>query len=99
MKILVDLRAFLKSVFIEDAAGFVMECLYHIKKENKDVELIFLYDQHIDSSVIADQEKIVFKKSLRGKIGLKIWYNWVVPRIAKKNKADLFFSFSSLSSS
>jgi glycosyltransferase involved in cell wall biosynthesis len=98
MKILVDLRTF-PNIFIEDAVSFGVECLYFIENENKEVELLFLCDQHIDRSVIDDPKKIIEKKSIRGKIGLKIWYDWMVPQIAKKHKADLFLSFQTSSAS
>lgn len=93
MRIAVNTRFLLKD-YLEGYGYFLQEIFSRITKNHPEHEFIFLFDRPFD-------EKFVFEKNVtpvavspaaRHPLLWKYWYDFKIPAILKKYKADVFFS-------
>lgn len=93
MKIAVNTRLLLKNR-LEGIGWFTKETLLRITKEHPEHEFLFLFDRKYDPSYVfaPNVKPIVVHPQARHPFLYKIYFNWSVPRILKKEKVDLFLS-------
>lgn len=93
MKIAVNTRLLLKNR-LEGIGWFTKETLQRITKEHPEHEFLFIFDRKYDPSYIfsSNVKGIVVHPPARHEILYKIFFNYSIPRILKKEKVDLFLS-------
>jgi glycosyltransferase involved in cell wall biosynthesis len=100
MKVLVDTRSFTESAVSAASIDFLLQSFQHLQHLKNEFEFVFLTDQFskniVDNTSAAS---ILTIKSTPGKLGWRIWYDWQIPRVVKKNNIDLFISCCAASSS
>jgi len=53
------------------------------------VEWIFLLDKGDEGLVLPADGKQLFRKTLPGRLGDELWYSWLMPRMARRERVDL----------
>lgn len=93
MKIAVNTRLLLKNR-LEGIGWFTRETLFRICQNHPEHEFIFLFDRKFDDSYIfsSNVKPIVLFPQARHPILFRIYFNFSIPRILKKEKVDLFLS-------
>lgn len=93
MIIAVNTRLLLKNK-LEGIGWFTYETLKRITESHPEHEFIFLFDRPYDSSFIFSEnvKPIVFGPPTRHPVLWHYWFNWRIPEILKKHKADIFLS-------
>lgn len=93
MKIAVNTRLLLKNR-LEGIGWFTKETLRRITKEHPEHEFLFLFDRKFDPSYIfsSNVKGIVVHPQARHEILYKIFFNYSIPRVLKREKVDLFLS-------
>lgn len=93
MKIIVNTRLLIKNR-LEGIGVFTAETLRIITKNNPDTDFVFLFDRKFDKQFIFEKnvKGIVVPPQARHPILFKLWFNYTIPFIIKREKADLFLS-------
>lgn len=93
MRIAVNTR-FLLPGKMEGYGYFIDEVFCRIAKNHPEHEFYFLFDRPYEKSVIcsANIHPVIVKPQARHPLLWKIWYDWQVPLVLKKIKADVFVS-------
>ncbi len=93
MKIIVNTRLLIKNR-LEGIGVFTAETLRIITKNNPKTEFIFLFDRKFDKQFIFEKnvKGIIVPPQARHPILFKLWFNYAIPRIIKREKGDLFLS-------
>lgn len=93
MRIAVNTRLLLKGK-LEGIGWYTHETLKRIVQEHPEHEFIFFFDRPYDPSfVFADNVRpVVFGPPARHPLLFYIWYEWRIPFMLKKYRADLFLS-------
>ena len=101
MKIIIDLKPLFSHCISEEATAFILSALINISEKNTEHNWIFLADQFYNKQkkIVINKEKLLLKKSIQNKFGWKIWYDFQLPKIIKKNNADLLIHVGGIISS
>lgn len=93
MRIVVNTRLLLQNR-LEGIGWFSYESLKRITQNHPEHEFIFVFDRPFsDEFIFSDNvTPVVLSPQARHPILYKIWFDWQMPRILKKYKADLFLS-------
>jgi len=93
MIIAVNTRTLLKGK-LEGIGWFTRETLYRITRNHPEHQFIFIFDRPYDDEFIFSDNvtPVVVSPPARHPFLWYIWFEWQVPRILRKYKADLFLS-------
>ncbi|MEO6221046.1 MAG: glycosyltransferase family 1 protein [Ginsengibacter sp.] len=93
MTIAINAKHLLKS-YREGYGNFIYECLIRITKQFPQHNFIFIFDKPFHSSFIfsANVIPVVVGPSTKKLFLLKFWYNYKIPVVLKKYRADLFIT-------
>ncbi len=93
MRIAVNTRLLLKGK-LEGIGWFTYETLKRISQNHPEHEFIFIFDRPFDPSFIFSDNvtPVVVRPQARHPLLFYIWFDFSIPRILKKYKADLFLS-------
>ena len=93
MTIAVNTRLLLKDR-LEGIGWFTYESLKRITQAHPEHEFIFIFDRsYSDEFVFSDNvTPVVISPQARHPILYKIWFDWRIPGVLKKHKADVFIS-------
>lgn len=93
MIIAVNTRLLLKNR-LEGIGWFTYETLKRITENHPEHEFIFLFDRPYDSSFVFSKnvKPVVFGPPTRHPVLWHYWFNWRIPEMLKKHKADIFLS-------
>lgn len=99
MKIAVNTRLLLKGK-LEGIGWFTYQTLKRIVLDHPEHEFIFLFDRPYDPSFIfaSNVTPVVIGPQARHAVLFYLWFDWSVPHILRKYKADVFLSPDGLSS-
>lgn len=98
-KIAVNTRLLLANK-LEGIGVFTSEVFKIISRNNPDDEFHFIFDRPFDNQFIfSDNIKAhIIQPPVRHPLLVKIWYNFQIPRLLKKIKADIFISPDAIAS-
>ena len=101
MRIAVNTRLLLKGK-LEGIGWFTYQTLERIVRQHPEHEFIFFFDRTYDPSFVfaSNVTPVVVHPQTRHPILCYLWFEWQIPRLLRKYKADLFLStdgFMSLS--
>lgn len=101
MRIAVNTRLLLKGK-LEGIGWFTYQTLERIVRNHPEHEFIFFFDRQYDPSFVfgPNVTPVVVHPQARHPVLFYIWFEWSIPRLLRKYKADLFLSadgFMSLS--
>ena len=93
MRIAVNTR-FLLSDYLEGYGHFLQEIFSRLVKAHPEHEFIFIFDRPFDQKFIFGKNvtPIVAGPPARHPLLWKYWYDFKLPAVLKKYKADVFFS-------
>lgn len=93
MRIAVNTRLLIRGK-LEGIGRFAMETLKRITREHPEHQFIFIFDRPYSSEFIFSDNVIpvVAGPPARHPFLFYIWFEWQIPRLLKKYKADLFLS-------
>lgn len=93
MRIAVNTRLLLKEK-LEGIGWFTFETLHRITRENPEHEFIFIFDRPYNPDYIFAKNvtAVVVGPQARHPVLFYIWFDFVIPRVLKKHKADIFVS-------
>lgn len=91
MKIAVNTRTLLPGKK-EGYAYFTEEVFVRIAAAHPEHEFYFLFDRPVDFKASPNVQILIIKPQARLPVLWNIWYNWQVPVVLKKIKADVFVS-------
>ena len=93
MTIAVNTRLLLKGR-LEGIGWFTYESLKRITQAHPEHEFIFIFDRsYSDEFIFSDNvTPVILSPQARHPILYKIWFDWRIPGILKKHKADVFIS-------
>ena len=93
MRIAVNTRLLLKGK-LEGIGWFTFETLQRITRENPEHEFIFIFDRPYNPDYIFSEnvKAVVAGPQARHPFLFYIWFDFVIPRVLKKHKADIFVS-------
>lgn len=93
MRIAVNTRFLLKD-YLEGYGYFLQEIFSRITKNHPEHEFIFLFDRPFDEKFVFEKNvtPVVVSPAARHPLLWKYWYDFKIPAILKKHKADVFFS-------
>jgi len=93
MRIAVNTRLLLKGK-LEGIGWFTFETLQRITRENPEHEFIFIFDRPYNPEYIfaGNITPVVVGPQARHPFLFYIWFDFVIPRVLKKHKADIFVS-------
>ena len=93
MRIAVNTRLLLKEK-LEGIGWFTFETLQRITRENPEHEFIFIFDRPYNPDYIFAKNvtAVVVGPQARHPVLFYIWFDFVIPRVLKKHKADIFVS-------
>ena len=93
MRIAVNTRLLLKGA-LEGIGWYTNETLKRIVQQHPEHEFIFFFDRPYDPDFVfaPNVTPVVFGPPARHPILFYIWYEWMVPFMLKKYKADVFVS-------
>ena len=93
MRIVVNTRLLLKGK-LEGIGWFTYQTLERMVKSHPEHEFIFLFDRAYDPSFVfaSNVTPVVVPPQTRHPILCYIWFEWMIPGILRKYKADLFLS-------
>ncbi len=93
MKIAVNTRLLLPGK-LEGIGWFTCETLSRITKAHPEHEFIFLFDRAFDERFIFSDNvtPVVLYPQARHPFLYYLWFDWVIPPVLRKRKADLFLS-------
>jgi len=93
LKIAINTRLLLKNK-LEGIGWFTYETLIRIVNQHPEHEFYFIFDRKYDESFVfaSNVTPIVIGPQARHPLLFYIWYEYSIPRVLKKIKADLFIS-------
>ena len=93
MRIAVNTRLLLKGK-LEGIGWFTYQTLEHIVRKHPEHEFIFFFDRPYDPSFVfaPNVTPVVVHPQARHPILFYIWFEWSIPAMLRKHKADLFLS-------
>lgn len=93
MRIAVNTRLLLKGK-LEGIGWFTHQTLDRIVKQHPEHEFIFFFDRPYDPSFVfaPNVTPVVVAPQARHFVLFYVWFEWMLPRLLKKYKADLFLS-------
>lgn len=93
MRIAVNTRFLLKD-YLEGYGHFLQEIFSRLVKQHPEHEFIFLFDRPYDEKFIFGKNvtPVVVTPAARHPLLWKYWYDFKIPAVLKKFKADIFFS-------
>ncbi len=93
MRIAVNTRFLLKE-YLEGYGYFIQEIFSRLVKAHPEHEFIFLFDRPYDPKFIFGKNvtPVVVGPAARHPLLWKYWYDFKIPAVLKKYKADVFFS-------
>ena len=93
MKIAVNTRLLLKGK-LEGIGWFTFETLKRITSEHPEHEFIFIFDRPYNSGFIFSENvtPVVIGPPARHPLLFWLWFDFQIPKVLKKHKADLFLS-------
>ncbi|MGE0018899.1 MAG: glycosyltransferase family 4 protein [Draconibacterium sp.] len=93
MRIAVNTRLLLKEK-LEGIGWFTFETLQRITRENPEHEFIFIFDRPYNPDYIFAKNvtAVVVGPQARHPVLFYIWFDFIIPRVLKKHKADIFVS-------
>lgn len=93
MRIAVNTRLLLKGK-LEGIGWFTLETLKRMTQNHPEHEFIFIFDRPYDQDFIFAEnvEPVVIGPPARHPIFFYLWFEFQIPRVLKKYKADLFLS-------
>ncbi|MBA3829674.1 MAG: glycosyltransferase family 4 protein [Taibaiella sp.] len=93
MRIAVNTRLLLKGK-LEGIGWFTYQTLERMVRSHPEHEFIFFFDRPYDPSFVfaPNVTPVVVHPQARHPILFYIWFDWSIPRLLKKYKADLFLS-------
>lgn len=93
MRIAVNTRLLLKGA-LEGIGWYTHETLKRIVQQHPEHEFIFFFDRPYDPAFVfaPNVTPVVFGPPARHPVLFHIWYEWMVPVMLKKYKADVFLS-------
>jgi glycosyltransferase involved in cell wall biosynthesis len=99
MKIAVNTRLLLRGK-LEGIGWYTYQTLIRIVEQHPEHEFIFLFDRPYDPSFIfgSNVTPVVIGPQARHAVLFYLWFDWSVPHILRKYKADVFLSPDGLSS-
>jgi len=91
MNIALNAKHLLKN-YRDGYGNFIYECFIRITKQYPQHTFIFIFDKLFDSSLIFSSNVIpvIVGPSAKNLLSLTLWYNYKIPLVLKKYKADLF---------
>jgi glycosyltransferase involved in cell wall biosynthesis len=100
MKIVIDSRPLLKNRLTVENGRYITHCLVLLAREKPQVEFCFLTDESptAEKEFAFFENNTVIKKSFAGPLGGKIWRDWQIPAVVKKQQADLLLMPGGISS-
>ena len=89
MLILLDCRPLLAEGFDSERSRFIFSTAVALSRD-KAVNWLFLVDHSYQPHLIPDLtgSSVLIHRALPGRLGWRLWYDWLIPRLAKKHKAD-----------
>lgn len=101
MKIIIDVRPLFYNCISEEAKEFILSSLINISEKNIQHGWFFLVDQLYEKQkeIFINKEKLIIKKSIQNKFGWKIWYDFQMPKLIKKNNFDVLMNVAGIISS
>jgi len=93
MRIAVNTRLLQKGK-LEGIGWFTFETLQRITRENPEHEFVFIFDRPYNPEYIFSKNvtAVVVGPQARHPLLFYIWFDFVIPRVLKKHKADIFVS-------
>lgn len=93
MKVAVNTRLLLKNR-LEGIGNFILESFERITKAHSDHEFIFIFDRPFDPGFISRPNitPVVIPPPARHPVLFYLWFEYSIPFILKKTKADIFVS-------
>jgi len=93
MRVAINTR-FLLPGPLEGIGRFTLEVSRRLVERHPDWDFLFLFDRPYDKRYILgpNVRPIVVSPPARHPILFYLWFEWAVPKVLKKNKADVFFS-------
>lgn len=93
MRIAVNTRFLLKD-YLEGYGHFLQEIFSRLVKDHPGHEFIFLFDRPYDEKFVFGKNvtPVVVTPAARHPLLWKYWYDFKIPAVLKKYKADVFFS-------
>ncbi|NLA23594.1 MAG: glycosyltransferase family 4 protein, partial [Bacteroidales bacterium] len=93
MRIAVNTRLILKNK-LEGIGWFTYETMSRMAAQHPEHDFIFIFDRpvHPDFKFSENVKTVVAGPQTRHPILWYLWFEWVIPRVLKKHKADLFIS-------
>jgi hypothetical protein len=88
MLILLDCRPLQKAGTSRETSWFIISCVKELMIR-QGVEWIFLLDKSGEELALPANGKQLVRKTLPGRLGDKLWYSWLMPRMARREKVDL----------
>jgi glycosyltransferase involved in cell wall biosynthesis len=100
MKMLIDARPLFKNRFSLGNKRYIIHCLTLLTREKPQVEFCFLTDEFPGekNESPAFGNNTIIKKSFPGSLGAKLWRDWQIPALIKKNKPGLLLMTGGIAS-
>ncbi len=100
MKIVIDCQPLVHNCVHSTSSAFIIKCHQHLLKKDPQIKWLFVADK-IHNYILKEipAENIVSKKILQNRIGWKLWYDYQLPSLIKKQQADLLITTGGISSS
>lgn len=93
MKIAVNTRFLMKN-YLEGYGNFIYEIFKRISEKHSEIEFIFIFDRSYEPEFIfgPNIKPVVIGPKARHPLLWRFWYEFSVPKVLKKYKADIFIS-------
>ncbi len=88
MLILLDCRPLQRAGTDSEKTRFILACATELAVR-QGVEWLYLLDEKGGSLPLPEGATRLFRKTFRGGAGDKIWYDWLIPRLARRHKVQL----------
>ncbi|HVM87211.1 MAG TPA: glycosyltransferase [Puia sp.] len=102
MRIIVDCQPLAYNCIYSSFSNFIITCHHYIIQKNAEIEWQFVVDsRYVDNHFInaIPSAHIIIKKVWANKAGWKLWYDYQLPLLLKKNKANLLITTGGIISS
>src|SRR5882757_5209676 len=91
MLILLDCRPLQDAGSGSERARFILSCAAGLTAR-EGVEWLFLVDKGLGDLLLPAGKKVLARKAFPGRAGQTLWYDWLIPRTARRYKADLIMT-------
>ncbi|HVV06160.1 MAG TPA: hypothetical protein VHC96_18140, partial [Puia sp.] len=88
MLILLDCRPLQKAGASGETSWFIITCVKELTARHG-VQWIFLLDKGEEGLALPADGKQLVRRTLPGRLGDELWYSWLMPRMARREKVDL----------